>query len=110
MYFQRVFAMIDDSGVVQNRAVFDDYETANQITRAVYGNGASAEECTRYNIGNGYLYIGGKFYLPDGITEAEYVPDYEEQAEALQDAMDTIVEDNVELDYRLSMQELGLNE
>lgn len=107
MYFQRVFAMVDADRIVQNRAVFDDYETANQITRAVYGEQAMAVECTQWRISNGYTCQGSSFYDPDGNL-AERVPDFEEQADILREQAETAIEDNVELDYRLSIMELGL--
>lgn len=108
MFYQRTFAMIDGDGVVQNRAVVDDYETANQIARAVFGDNAIAAECSQYKIGDGYIWKNNTFYEPDGETEVERIPDVEDSVETLQNSAETAISDNVELDYRLCMLELGL--
>ena len=36
------YIMVDSEGVVQNIAMFDDYASANTLTKACYGEGACA--------------------------------------------------------------------
>ena len=37
MIVHQVYAMVDEKGMVQNVTVGDNYEEANRIARAVYG-------------------------------------------------------------------------
>lgn len=83
-YYQRVWAQIDPDGIVQNRAIFDDYETANQITRFTYGEAAIAVDISRWNVFIGDKYIDNTFYDPDGVTPRDYIPDVEERLTAVE--------------------------
>lgn len=55
MLVHQVFAMISEE-TVQNVVVADNYEDANQVTRAVYGDDAVAVDCLQYpcQIGDKY--------------------------------------------------------
>lgn len=66
------YIMIDSNGVVQNVAMFSDYEKANKIAQAIYGNKAFAIEY-RYSIRIGSVYKNGTFYNIDGEDEVEAV-------------------------------------
>ena len=45
MIVHQVYAVIDADGRIQNVMVCDNYEDANQIARAVYGDEAFAVDC-----------------------------------------------------------------
>lgn len=97
-YYQRIWAQIDPDGIVQNRAIFDDYETANQITRFTYGEAAIAVDINRWNVSIGDKYIDNTFYAPDGVTPREYIPDVEERltaVESKQTSTDTTVNNEI---------------
>lgn len=87
MIVHQVYAIIDADGIVQNVMVCDNYEEANQIARAVYGDEAIAVDCLQYPCGPGDTYHDGKFWHieeGDGETEISYVPTQEQQVAALQ--------------------------
>ena len=83
MYYQRIFAEIDEEGIVRNRIVCNDYSVANDIVRATYGEKAIAVECNRFAVEDGDLYIDGRFYKSDGETLVDYLPDVEELVDTL---------------------------
>lgn len=87
MIVHQVYAMIDEEGTVQNIMVCDNYEDANQIVRAVYGDNAIAVDCLQYPCQEGDKYHDGKFWHveEDGTeTEIPYVPTQEQQVAVLQ--------------------------
>lgn len=87
MIVHQVYAIIDAVGVVQNVMVCEDYEDANQIARAVYGDEAFAVDCLQYPCGLGDKYHDGRFWHVEedgGETEISYVPTQEQQVAALQ--------------------------
>lgn len=83
MLVHQVFAMISGE-TVQNVVVADNYEDANQVTRAVYGDDAVAVDCLQYPCQIGDKYIDGVFYKKDGVTPIEYIPTQEQQVAQLQ--------------------------
>lgn len=71
---------------VQNVMVCENYEDANRITRAVYGDEAFAVDCLQYPCGIGDRYHDGGFWRmqEDGTeTEIAYVPTQEQQVSLL---------------------------
>lgn len=79
-----VYAQIFDE-TVQNIMVCDDYELANLITRASYGDDGFAVDCLQYPCAIGDRYRDGKFFR---VVEGEeipipYIPTQEEQVAAL---------------------------
>lgn len=111
------YIMLDSEGIVQNIAMFDDYEAANQITRACYGEGAYA---TAYNyaVAVGDKHIDGVFYVvnEDGsLTVADYIPNDEDninmltaKSAELADSEDLTLDLLADQEYRLSLIELGI--
>ena len=82
------YIQVDGDGAVQNIAMFEDYEDANRITRAVYGDQAFAAEY-RYAVRPGGVdrFHDGRFWTvaEDGTeTEAEYIPTEQDKINALQ--------------------------
>ena len=80
--------MVDGAGMVQNIAMFENYEDANVITRAVYGDNAFAAEY-RYAVRPGGVdrFHDGRFFsvAEDGTeTEAEYIPTEQDKINMLQ--------------------------
>ena len=67
-FYQRIWAQIDEDGVVQNRMVCDNYEDANYVTRCTYGEKALAVEINLWDVSEGCKYIDGTFYHEDGDT------------------------------------------
>lgn len=79
------YVQLTSDGVVQNIAMFDDYEQANVITRAVYGEDAFAM-AYNYGVGIGDKLVDGIFYVvnEDGtLEEAEYIPNDEDNIRSL---------------------------
>lgn len=92
MIVHQVYAMIDEEGTVQNIMVCDNYEDANQIVRAVYGDNAIAVDCLQYPCSPGDKYIDNIFYTyvrddegnkTEELKEIEYVPTQEQQVSTL---------------------------
>ena len=87
MIVHQVYALISDN-IVQNVCVCDNYEMANYIARASYGDEAFAVDCLQYPCGVGFSYHDGNFYYVDAETreetQVEYVPTQEEQVFMLQ--------------------------
>lgn len=83
MIVHQVFAQVYD-GEIKNIIVCDNYELANWLTRAAYGDEAFAVDCLQYPCGIGDRYRDGRFYR---ITEngedtvVNYVPTAEEQVQ-----------------------------
>ena len=77
--------MIDNTDVIQNVMVCDNYEEANRITKAVYGDDAIAVDCSQYPCQAGDLYREGIFYRSrdGGETEIKYIPTEAQQIQAL---------------------------
>ena len=111
MYVKQTFAIILGDTIKQD-IVCDNYELANQLARSVYGEDAIAVESTQYPISEGDKYIDGYFYFKDGVTRVPRNNTGEENAllavKKVTDLESDIASDNVDLDYRLSMIELGL--
>lgn len=117
--YQYPYIMVDPDGIVQNIAMFDNYENANQITRIVYGEGSRAE-AYRYGVSPGDKLIDNVFYIvnEDGSTEpAPYIPNDEDNINDLkvttknqQESIDIITDDNAELLYEVSLMQLGIYE
>ena len=86
MSVHQVYAMIDDTGIVQCVSNFNNYEDANRITRAVYGDDAIAVDCLQYPCSPGDIFRDNRFWRvqADGTeTEVEYVPTQEQQVAML---------------------------
>lgn len=113
MYVKQTFALIKGETIKQD-IVCDNYELANQLARNVYGEGAIAVESTQYPISEGDKYIDGYFYFKDGVTRVPRNNTSDENALlAVRKAENTemaIAENSVDVDYRLSLLELGLSE
>ncbi|MBT9778824.1 hypothetical protein GPL15_20300 [Clostridium sp. MCC353] len=90
------FILIDETGLVQNIALFLNYEEANVVARTVYGNNALALEY-RYLVQEGDIYRNGTLYnkLEDGTElPAQYIPTQDEQINLLQNK-NLILEDQL---------------
>lgn len=68
---------------IENTALFEDYEAANNITKIVYGEEAFAVEIEQWPVAPGYKYKNGTFYEPDGNTVVEPLPNPAKQVEEL---------------------------
>lgn len=86
MIVHQVFAQIYE-GEVKNVMVCDNYELANWISRATYGNEAFAVDCLQYPCNIGDRYHDGTFYSVDPETEEEtlinYIPTQEQEIQEL---------------------------
>ena len=100
MIVHQVYAMIDEEGTVQNVMVCDNYEDANQIVRAVYGDNAVAVDCLQYPCGIGDKYLNNTFYThkrdengerTEELVEIKYVPTQEQQVASLNNANDNLM-------------------
>lgn len=80
------FILVDkkENGTVKQISMFDNYEEANRVARAVYGDTAFAEEY-RWFVQAGDKYRDKIFYTIDGDVEkpAEYIPADSEQINRL---------------------------
>lgn len=78
----KAYILVDkiSDGIVQNVAMFNDYEEANRAARAAYGDEAFAEEY-KWLVQAGDRYRNGIFYTVAGDVEepAEYIPTDSEQ-------------------------------
>ena len=68
---------------VENIALFENYDDANNITKIVYGEDAFAVDMEEWPVAPGYKYINGAFYEPDGETLVDSIPKAEKQVEEL---------------------------
>lgn len=110
MTVHQIYAQIQ-SDEVKNVIICDNYELANYLARATYGQDAFAVDCTQYPCGIGDIYQNGTFYrmLEDHSKEpVPYIPTPEQQVEQLTNQMEQQDELSVDLDYRLCCLELGL--
>lgn len=111
MYIKQTFAIIKGETIKQD-IVCDNYELANQLARNVYGEDAIAVDSTQYPISEGDKYIDGYFYFKDGVTRIPRNNTGEENALLAVQKADNleiaIAENSVDIDYRLSNIELGL--
>ena len=111
MYVKQTFAIIQDETIKQD-IVCDNYELANQLARRIYGPDTIAVDSTQYPISEGDKYIDGYFYFKDGVTRVPRTNTGEENALLAVNKVDeletTIADNNVDVDYRLSLIELGL--
>lgn len=105
-----VYALINNASI-QNKIVCSDYETANQLAKAAYGNDAFAVECTQYKCNIGDLFENNTFYYLAENGEkikCEYIPTPEQEIEALKNEIEIMTEYSLDNDYRLSVMELEL--
>lgn len=111
MYVKQTFAIIQGETIKQD-IVCDNYELANQLARNIYGEDAIAVESTLYPISVGDKCINGYFYFKDGVTRVPRNNTAEENALLAVNKVDSLESDiatnNIDLDYRLSVIELGL--
>lgn len=110
MIVHQVFAQIYE-GAVKNIIVCEDYEMANYLARATYGEEAFAVNCIQYPCEPGDSYHDNKFYRTDengGEREIQYIPTQEQQVSHLISEGNVMAEYQIEIDYRLSCQQLKL--
>lgn len=92
MIVHQVYAEICDD-TVQNIMVCDNYEMANYISRATYGDQAFAVDCLQYPCSIGDKYHSGRFWHIDeegNETEVVYVPTAEEEVQILRGETDDL--------------------
>lgn len=82
MAVHQTYAIIYEE-TVQQVSLFDNYEEANQVARAVYGDTAIAVDCQQYPCQAGDKYINNTFYKADGVTPIPYIPTQEQQVAQL---------------------------
>lgn len=70
MVAHQIFAQIYENEI-KNIIVCDNYEMANWLSRATYGDSAFSVDCSRYACQIGDIYRDGVFYTSGG---AEIVP------------------------------------
>lgn len=102
MWCNQIFSLISDNEI-KNTIVCDNYEVANQIARSSYGENSIAVDTTLYPVSIGDGYIDGVFYrdgkeIPRNLTEAERITVLENNQ----------TESEIDIDFRLSLLELGL--
>lgn len=111
MYIKQTFAIIQGE-TVKNDIVCDNYELANQLARNVYGEDAIAVESTQYPISVGDNYRDGVFYYKNSEIAVPRQNTGEENAllavKKVTDLESAIASDSIDMDYRLSLMELGL--
>lgn len=110
MWCNQIFSFIspNEAGikVVQNIAVCDNYETANQLARAIYGDEAVAVDTTQIPVAIGDTYDNENFYRDGTVISPN--PTEEQEIAALKAENAELLESTIDNDYRLSMMELGL--
>lgn len=85
MIVHQVFAQIFE-GEIKNVIVCDNYEMANWLTRASYGDEGFAVDCLQYPCGIGDKYHDGVFYRVDddgSETEVKPIITAEQEVQAL---------------------------
>lgn len=75
---------------IMNIALFEDYVTANEVTKIVYGENAFAVDIEEWPVGPGYKYKNGAFYEPDGNTVVEPLPNPAKQVAELETVVDNM--------------------
>ncbi len=103
--FAKPYIMLDGDGKIYNIEMHISYEDANQFARAVYGDGAAADEY-RYLVQIGDIKKDGIYYNVDetgNLTVAEYIPSDEEKINQLQTT-------NTALSNQLTEAQLALTE
>lgn len=70
MVAHNVYAQIY-KGIVQNTIICEEYELANELSRASYGDGAFAVDCLQYPCQIGDRYHDGIFFR---VVEGEEIP------------------------------------
>jgi hypothetical protein len=110
MWCNQIFSLIQEE-TIKNIIVADNYEIANQLARMQYGDEAYAVDTTQYPVGIGYKHIDGVFYDEDEVAINQN-PNESQNIALLQDKIQVLESSNIEteldIDYRLSMIELGL--
>lgn len=116
MIVHQIYAMIYEEEV-KNVFVCDNYEMANYLARATYGDEAYSVDCLQYPCVVGDKYINNTFYKVDGITPVEYIPTQEQQVQKLgeentdlQLALTEQYEENLSLHQELTNTQLALTE
>lgn len=89
MAVHQTYAIIHNETVKQV-SLFNDYEEANRVARAVHGDTAIAVDCQQYPCQAGDKYINNTFYKADGVTPIPYIPTQEQQVAQLQAEKDEI--------------------
>lgn len=103
--FAKPYIMLDKNGKIYNIEMHTSYEDANQFARAVYGDGATADEY-RYLVQIGDIKKDGVYYNvgeTGALAEAEYIPSDEEKLSQLEAS-------NIELSNQLTEAQLALTE
>lgn len=80
---------------IKNIFICENYELANVLARASFGDNAFSIEVSRYIVGIGDKYENGIFYhtLDNGdIKEAEYIPTNDEEIKQLKYQIEKINE------------------
>lgn len=119
MIVHQTYAQIQEDEV-KNIIICDNYELANYLARATYGQEAFAVDCTQYPCGIGDSYRDGTFYriLEDGTPkQIDYIPTAEQQVEQLQAeltctqmALTEQFEENLLLQEEVTATQLALTE
>lgn len=116
MIVHQIFAQILEEEI-KNIIVCDNYEMANYLARATYGDTAFAVDCLQYPCQIGDKYINNQFYKENGITPIKYVPTQEQQVEQLnrentylQLALTEQFEKNLDLQDEITNAQLALAE
>ena len=73
MVVHQVFAQVFE-GEIKNIIVCDNFEMANWLSRATYGDTACAVDCLQYPCAIGDGYHDGVFWHEDGDKEVPIVP------------------------------------
>ena len=75
---------------IMNIALFEDYVTANEVTKIVYGENAFAVDIKEWPVGPGYKYKNGVFYEPDGETLVDPLPSADSKIETMKVKMNVL--------------------
>lgn len=107
MIVHQVYAQIFDE-TVQNVIVCDNYEMANYLARACYGDSAFSVDCLQYPCQIGDKYINNIFYHIDPETnkqtQIQYVPTQEQQVQQLQHDKEALEEELISAQTALTEQ------
>ena len=111
MIIYQNYAFVDENSIVQNIAVVDNYEEANRLVKAIYGEKALAVDVAQWACKEGDIYRDSIFYrIQEDGSEVMLKPVMTQDQEigVLREENNQLLECVVENDYRLSMMELGL--